>query len=436
MKTRSQTRKEQEIRKQGIINYIKDLPKPIKSIKSHNLKKFKVKHQSPLVALIHEVYAEQEYVKNIKMSDHLRQVEKLKMDGNISENWRKFKRNFEIYMIASGINSKGETVKINTFLNAIGDEAVDVYDTLNLTPAQRASYDEVIKAVEEFCKPKKNTVYERFVFYQRKQKEGEPFDTYLMDIKRLVRTCEFDEKENEMLRDQIVMGVEDKKLQVRLLETTDLTYDKTVEKCRAAEATKEQSSTMNQTVAIHELSRSNNKQQPNSWNRSNNNNTNGTDQRRPHGNTYQQNRQPYRRTQQNRNNGNIGSSYNDNRSETNKCKNCNYVHRTNECPALGKTCNTCSKLNHFSSVCKYKNVSVVTAHDDSYNFSDNEEFYIGTIENARTDEIDDVVVYPWTEKINMNGKDVANKIDTGAEIDVMPLSVFKRILELNYNKRM
>lgn len=58
-------------------------------------------------------------------------------------------------------------------------------------------------------------MYERFVFYQRKQKEGESFDVFHVDIKRLVKNCEFGDKESEMLRDQIVMGVVDNKLQMR-----------------------------------------------------------------------------------------------------------------------------------------------------------------------------------------------------------------------------
>lgn len=72
--------------------------------------------------------------------------------------------------------------------------------------------------------------HERYLFYRRKQKNGEPFDTFLMDIKRLVRCCEFGEKKGEMLRDAIVMGIQDEKVQLRFLEKSDLTYIEAVEK--------------------------------------------------------------------------------------------------------------------------------------------------------------------------------------------------------------
>ncbi|XP_055307617.1 MATH and LRR domain-containing protein PFE0570w-like, partial [Sitodiplosis mosellana] len=147
-------------------------------------------------------------------------------------------------MTAGELTEKSDAIKINTFLNAVGEEAIEVFDTLTLTEEQRASYDEVIKAFDEFCKPKRNPVYERFVLNQSKQKEGEPFDAFLMDIKRLARTCEYGDRENEMLRDRIVWGVQCRKLQLRLIEKNELTYDQAVEMARQSESTKEQVNTM------------------------------------------------------------------------------------------------------------------------------------------------------------------------------------------------
>ena len=36
------------------------------------------------------------------------------------------------------------------------------------------------------------------------------------------------------------------------------------------------------------------------------------------------------------------------------CNNCGYDHTGRECPAKGKMCNHCKKVNHFSSVCRSK----------------------------------------------------------------------------------
>lgn len=97
----------------------------------------------------------------------------LVMDGNLAENWRRFDRNFQNFLIAAGLERRTDKMKIATFLNAIGEEALEVFDTFALTVEQRQIYAEVIKAFEEFCKPKTNEVYERFVFYRRNHAHGD-----------------------------------------------------------------------------------------------------------------------------------------------------------------------------------------------------------------------------------------------------------------------
>lgn len=197
-----------------------------------------------------------------KMTDNMvKRPDPLDVNGNVSESWRRFKRSFDIFMEAADIMTKPDKQKINVLLNCVGPEAVDFYDSFTMTEQQRESSAEVIKAFVAFCTPKKNEVYERFVFYQRKQKDGESFDQFHIDIKRLARTCEFQEKENEMLRDRIVMGVVNRRLQQQLLETQNFTYETAVTKCKANEASKEQADEMNKSSpAVNELKYNSNTQ--------------------------------------------------------------------------------------------------------------------------------------------------------------------------------
>lgn len=89
---------------------------------------------------------------------------------------------------------------------------------------------------------------------------------------------------------------------------------------------------------------------------------------------------------------------------------------------------TVIKKNHFSTVCKAKNVSAITTQESNHNYSDNEELYVSSIERICTLEgDDDDVGYPWIEKIWIGGKLVAFKIDTGAQVNVIPLSLFRQL---------
>lgn len=91
------------------------------------------------------------------------------------------------------------------------------------------------------------------------------------------------------------------------------------------------------------------------------------------------------------------------------------------CPAFGKKCNACNKMNHFATCCKSRNVSTVENDEKEINYiENNDEFYIGTI--AAVGELN-AIAYPWTEKMKVNGVDIPFKVDTGAKLNVLPLSV-------------
>ena len=50
--------------------------------------------------------------------------------GNISENWKKFKQKFTNYEIATGINKKESATRKATLLKVIGNDAIDVFNTI------------------------------------------------------------------------------------------------------------------------------------------------------------------------------------------------------------------------------------------------------------------------------------------------------------------
>lgn len=102
--------------------------------------------------------------------DSLKAPLELKVTGNMVTNWQKFHQQFSNYMKASGLELKEESVRIAIFLNLIGEEGYEIYDTLDLTKEERAKYDTIIKKFEAYCVPKTNIPYERHCFHTRNQK--------------------------------------------------------------------------------------------------------------------------------------------------------------------------------------------------------------------------------------------------------------------------
>lgn len=372
-----------------------------------------------------------------KMTELVARPEKLCTTGNLAENWKNFRRDLDIYMVATESSEKSAKIKVAIFLNLIGRDALKLFDTFNLTAAQKENYDAVLQSFEDFCKPKKNVVFERFMFISRSQKEGESFDAFLMDIKQLASSCEFNAMESEMLRDRIVHGVANKRIQTKLLEMSDLTYDKAVEKCRADEVTQEQTINMSKTTAsVNEVKQNQMKSAQTQGNGRYNNNNNSY---RGNRNAYNGNSRNYGNNT-NQNNGNKNKNDNKNSRSLNfrqqnntnnsnrfnssiNCKFCNLRHEHNKmkCPAYGKNCRACSRPNHFESVCKSRNVNAINSSDFDNN---NDDFYAHSLTQVHS--VSNGKKPVWKEHLTINNKVVAFKVDTGSDVATLP----KRLLDV------
>lgn len=99
----------------------------------------------------------------------------------------------------------------------------------------RDNIKEVIRAFEEYCLPRDNGISESFKFLTRVQMSGESFDNFYTDLKLKAKRCNYDNQEDRMVRDRIVIDTADKSLQERLLRVSSLTLDETVKQARAAE---------------------------------------------------------------------------------------------------------------------------------------------------------------------------------------------------------
>lgn len=148
----------------------------------------------------------------------------LSFNGNISENYRKFKQQFQIYLTASEKTEKDDEVKVALLLNCIGDEGLDVFNNFSLSETNKKNYQKVIEEFDSYMIPKKNIIYERYVFNIRVQKEGEVFESFLQDLKSLVKTCEYKDSDH-MIRDRIVIGIKDKELQEKLIRQEKLSLE-------------------------------------------------------------------------------------------------------------------------------------------------------------------------------------------------------------------
>ena len=73
------------------------------------------------------------------------------------------------------------------------------------------------------------------------QEARETLDKFITDVKILAATCNLEQLKESLIRDRIICGMTDSKLRQDLLKIPELSLDKCIENCRAAELSKERS---------------------------------------------------------------------------------------------------------------------------------------------------------------------------------------------------
>ena len=114
-----------------------------------------------------------------------------------------------------------------------------------------------------------------------------------------------------------------------------------------------------------------------------------------------------------------------------KCKFRDSSHPRDKCPAYGKVCHVCNKRNHFKVCCPRvaKKVHEIEK-DESEEHSDQSdyEFFIETVSIQDSAYIDQIKNEnsDWSITLPSNGIPVSYKIDTGAQCNVIPLTILRK----------
>ncbi|KAL4703249.1 hypothetical protein ACJJTC_002469 [Scirpophaga incertulas] len=158
--------------------------------------------------------------------------------NEIYPQWKRFQASFNIFLLAAGLNKVTETRKAAIFLNCIGRSAQDLYFNTLKNP-DKEKLEDIVEIFENYFKPKNNEIINTFHFNQRKQQDGENFDAFYSDLRKIAQNCDFESFFERMLRDRIIHGIQDRHVQQKLLEKKELTLEQTVDICRTSELSKE-----------------------------------------------------------------------------------------------------------------------------------------------------------------------------------------------------
>jgi hypothetical protein len=231
-----------------------------------------------------------------------------------------FKAKWTAYENAAGIHEKTEEVKLAFLTNALSDDVMKYVMSLELSEDEKSTTKKVLDALEKRLKPKTNITYERYIFNSTGQQD-ENIDEYVRKLQKLAKTCKYGNLEGEIIKDRVVIGVKSNTIRRKLLVEEELTLQKAIDIAKSEEMTEKHIKAI---VGSERYDAAPPEMEIN-------------------------------RIVKNRSNNYHGRSADGAASAKKEveCKFCGLMHEYGAkfCPAYGKTCDKCKKMNHFSRVC-------------------------------------------------------------------------------------
>ena len=139
--------------------------------------------------------------------DKLDPPEPLSFEGNVRENWRRWKQEFELYLAATESDEKSEKVKSSILLTCIGKRAREIYNSFTFqTEEDKMKVSPILSKFTAYCNPRKNTTFLRYQFFSYNQQDGQPFDDFVTELMKRAEECTFASLKDSLITDRIVCG--------------------------------------------------------------------------------------------------------------------------------------------------------------------------------------------------------------------------------------
>ncbi|UYV72541.1 K02A2.6-like [Cordylochernes scorpioides] len=300
-------------------------------------------------------------------------------DFSTPNEWPKWRKRFERYLVVSGMKKKEEADKIDLFMYLMGDRADDIFRTFKFEKEEEATkIDSVLKAFDSHFCVRKNIIYERAKFNSRIQEDREPVDEFITSLYKLADSCEFEGLHEQLIRDRIVVGA------VKMVRQQEAVRQQQVDLQRPSTSQK-----------VNQVKFNSKKQSP------------------------KQQQQPSRKKEKSA-------------KTRSRCPKCGgFTHREGQvCRAEGQRYNLCSKTGHFANCCpdkqeKTAEVKAVSELDEEIDFL----LEVSAVEDSSNlDDDEGECRRRWTAEIQVNGKQVKFKLDSQADVTCVPLCLFKKII--------
>ena len=265
-------------------------------------------------------------------------------------------------------------------------------------------FDTIVDKMSQHLQPRQPVSLLRYKFNKAVRKEGQSISEYVNFLRQLAKTCSFDGHLDEMLRDRLICGVNDQRIQRKLLAQADITFERALTIALAEEAAANQTSELQTRTNVYKIS----------------------------------NREPQKK-------------FLDRNAMI--CYRCNGHHSHEICRFKDMECRFCRKIGHIERACKSKNrekkdnkppfsqrKSMFHSYRGKKDRTTNQNHFMEEKDQFSTD-IKDYQLYsteiqnsrPYTVPILVQDREVLFQIDTGASLTLVSQDLYK---SLSINKHL
>ena len=172
--------------------------------------------------------------------------------GNLPVKWQRFCRVWSNYKIAAQLKDpenpgRNKQQQAAMLLMCIGSDALDIIDAMEFeNEVQRKDPEVILEKMKQYCIGESNETCERYVFNRRDQEPNESVDAYVTALRKLAKTCNYGSLTDSLIRDRMVVGINDNSAHKKLLQTSKLTLGQCIDICRSSQTSARQLKEMNQ----------------------------------------------------------------------------------------------------------------------------------------------------------------------------------------------
>ena len=315
-----------------------------------------------------------------------------------SDSWELYIERLNFYFEANGITSSEDDLKIRRaiLLSSVGKKTYKLISDL-LAPEKpgEKSCEELCTLVKSHFNPKPSESVQRHKFNNPVRSNEENISDFLAALRNMAEYCNFGSSLENMLRDRLVSGINNERIQRRLLSEVDLSFKKAYEIALSMETTAQHMADLQST---HSTS-----------------NTTSASVKKV---SFSQTPRP--------------------KSENKECYRCGKNHNLAKCRFKDAMCHYCKKKGHIVAKClkKAKKTSEKTTPNSNPSSQQGKpRFHVLDAEEEKEDED----IYPrfavsqgsrknlYMVAVELNGLEVQMELDTGASLSVIGEDIFDQL---------